>query len=60
MTFFPREPLSFFQKRKLEKQFREQVPEFAAFGKKKYAAQNLTDVFSTLFAGGFGISVHSR
>eukprot|EP01080_Neovahlkampfia_damariscottae_P010355 gene10355-2769_t len=60
MTFLPREPLGYFQKRKLEKQFREQVPEFSQLGKKKYNSENLTNFFSLLTAGGFGISVHSK
>jgi hypothetical protein len=60
MTFFPREPLSYFQKKKLEKEFREQVPKYHSYGKKKSGIETFTNVFSTLMALGFGVSIHSK
>ncbi len=39
MTSFPRQGLGFFEKRKLEKQFAEQVPEFSEYGNAKLQLQ---------------------
>jgi hypothetical protein len=39
MTSFPRRSLGFFEKRKLEKQFADQVPEFSEYGKAKLGLQ---------------------
>jgi hypothetical protein len=60
MTFLPREPLSYFQKRKLEKQFVEQVPKYHTYGEKKRGFETFSNVFSSILAVGFGVAVHSK
>lgn len=44
---FPREPLNHFQRKKLEKQFVQQVPEFSEYGNKKLSFER-NSFFSSL------------
>ena len=60
MSHLPRKGLGFFEKRKLEKQFSNEVPEFSTYAKKKIDLQNKSYVISTAVGVLFAVLIKQK